>query len=341
MKKTQVALAALALVASTAAMADVKLGGYVEAGVQNVTGAGTKLIGGGLDINNINFSASEELDGGLKAGAFALIRFESINGALTRPDSLDTSGATPKLVKGTTFEIANVNLSSASLGTIELGRTVDAFWGNGLARFDVTSGSNLGSLVGSALNLKTTKVFVDNSVHYVSPSIGGLTVAGTYVLQDSTSGATIASATKKDQSITANYDINGIRVGAGYMKSDLTKGYFVAAGYDFGVANVNVVYQDATGVSSYGINAAIPLAGALSATAGYYNDSNSAATNKLLTGKGSSTQVGLLYALSKRTRLYANYQHTTDAYGTNIGLSSPGASGNVGTSVTAGIGHYF
>ena len=327
MKKTQVALAALALVASTAAMAEVKMGGYVEAGLQNTTGNGTVLSGGNLDINNINFSASEELDGGLKAGAFALVRFESVNGNLTRP------GAT-----GTFFEIANVNLGSAAAGTVELGRTVDSFWGNGLAGFDVTSGSNLGSAVGSALNLKTTKVFVDNSVHYVSPNLGGLTLAATYVLNDSTTGATIASATKKDQSFTANYSVNGIRLGAGYMKSDLTKGYFVAAGYDFGVANVNAIYQDATDVKSYGVNAAIPLAGALSATAGYYNDSG---TGAFLTGKGSSTQVGLLYALSKRTRLFANYQHTTDAMKTNIGLSSPFSSGVVGTSLTAGIGHYF
>ncbi len=335
MKKTQVALAALALVASTAAMAEVKIGGHVDVGVNNTTGNGTTLTGGNLDINNINFSASEELDGGLKAGAFALLRFESTTGALTRPG---TTG------DGTLFEIAHVNLSSASVGTIELGRTVDAFWGNGLAGFDVTSGSNLGSAVGSALNLQTTKVFVDNSVHYVSPNIGGLTVAGTYVVQDSTTGATIATATKGDKSLTANYSINGIRVGAGYMKSDLAKGYFVAAGYDFGVANVNVIYQDAkdassVGITSTGINAAIPLVGALSATAGYYKDSGS---GTFLTGAGSSYQAGLIYSLSKRTRLFANYQKTTDAMGTSIGLSSPNyGAAAPGTSVTAGIGHYF
>lgn len=336
MKKTQVALAALALVASTAAMAEVTIGGHVDAGVNHTTGNGTVLNGGNLDINNIHFAASEDLDGGLKAGAFALLRFESTTGNLTRPDTANN---------GTLFEIAHVNLSSASLGKIELGRTVDSFWGNGLAGFDVTAGSNLGSAVSSALNLQTTKVFVDNSVHYVSPNLGGLTVAGTYVVQDSTTGATIASATKGDKSVTANYAINGVRLGAGYMKSDLAKAYFVAAGYDFGVANVNVIYQDAkdadsVGISSTGINAAIPLVGALSATAGYYKDSGSG-TFLNGSGAGSSYNAGLIYALSKRTRLFANYQHTTDAMLTSIGLSSPSNVGAVGTSVTAGIGHYF
>ncbi len=345
MKKTQVALAALALVASTAAMAEVTIGGHVDVGVNHTTGNGTVLNGGNLDINNINFSASEELDGGLKAGAFALVRFESTTGTLTRPDAIKNDDGDVVASRGTMFEIAHVNLSSASLGKIELGRTVDSFWGNGLAGFDVTAGSNLGSAVSSALNLQTTKVFVDNSVHYVSPNLGGLTVAGTYVVQDSTTGSTIATATKGDKSVTANYAINGVRLGAGYMKSDLAKAYFVAAGYDFGVANVNVIYQDAkdadsVGISSTGINAAIPLVGALSATAGYYKDSGSG-TFLNGSGAGSSYNAGLIYALSKRTRLFANYQHTTDAMTTSIGLSSPSNVGAVGTSVTAGIGHYF
>ena len=337
MKKTQVALAALALVASSAALAEVKIGGYMDIGVQNSKGNGTVLSGGNLDINNINFSASEEIDG-IKAGAFALVRFESVSGALTRPGSaFDGAGSTPGS-NGTFFEIAHVNVGSASAGTIEMGRTVDSYWGNGVARFDVTSGSNLGSAVSSTLNLQTSKVFVDNSIHYVSPNIGGLTVAGTYVMADSLTGSTIGLAAKKDQSMTANYEINGVRLGAGFMKSDLTKGYFMAAGYDFGVANVNAIYQSATDVSSYGVNAAIPLVGALSATVGYYADSG---TGSFLTGKGTSTNAGLIYALSKRTRVFANYQNTSDALTTSIGLSSPYSTGVVGTTLTAGVGHSF
>ena len=334
MKKTQVALAALALVASTAAMAgDVAIGGYMDAGVQKSTGNSSVLTGGNLDINNIHFAASEEVDG-IKAGAFALVRFESTTGATTRSDIL--------------FEIAHVNIGSATLGTVEFGRTVDSFWGNGVAGFDVTGGSNLGSAVSSVLNLGTSKVFVDNSVHYVSPNISGLTIAATYVLQDSTTGSTIDTAAKGDQSYTANFAINGVRLGAGYMKGGANtavaqSGYFVGAGYDLGVANVNVIAQQAKDnadvtIKNMGVNAAIPLSGPLSATVGYYKDSGS---GSFLTGTGSSYNAGLLYQLSKRTRLFANYQHTTGAVTTNIGLSSPDGSGVTGTTITAGVGHYF
>jgi len=333
MKKTQVALAALALMASTAALADVAMGGYVEAAVQNSSGS-SRMIGGGLDINKLYFAASEDASDGWKAGAFALIRFESTTGGLTRPGTAFDNGTSGN---GTFFEIANVNLSNADFGTIEMGRTVDSYWGNGVAGFDVTGGSNLGSAVASVLNVQASKVFIDNSVHYVSPNINGLTFAVTYAMMDSTSGSTIGLTKKEDQSYTANYSAGALSIGVGGMKSDLTRGHFLGIGYDLGVAKVNAVYQKVTDAKSFGVNTAIPLVGALSATAGYYKDSGT----DFLVGEGKSTQVGLLYALSKRTRLYANYQKTTGDLTTNLGLSSPNASSPVGTALTFGVGHYF
>jgi len=43
MKKTQIALAALALVASSAAMAEVKMSGQIDLGVGHYTGKGSML----------------------------------------------------------------------------------------------------------------------------------------------------------------------------------------------------------------------------------------------------------------------------------------------------------
>jgi predicted porin len=331
MKKSNIALAALALIASTAAMAEgVTVSGYIDAGIQaNKAADDTKMIGGILNINHVAFSGSEDLGNGLKAGFLLLTRFESTGGQTTRPTSL--------------FEIANVNLSS-SMGTIEMGRTVDAFWGNGVAAYDVTGGSNVGSAVASVLNLGTSKIFVDNSIKYVSPSISGVTVAATYVVNTSSTGATIASATEGDYSATANYAAGPVGVGAGLMKSDLTKGYFIAGGYDAGVAKINAVFQRAENVATgltartAGVNTAVPLSGELTLTAGYYKDSGDGA---VVYGAGSSTQAGLIYALSKRTKLFANYQHTTGVVGLNLGLSTPTASAGVGSAYTVGLGHAF
>ena len=78
MRKTQVALAALALVASTAALADgVTVSGNLDAGIARTTTnndadtarIGTNFSGAGGFVagNNINFSGTEDI-GGLKAG---------------------------------------------------------------------------------------------------------------------------------------------------------------------------------------------------------------------------------------------------------------------------------
>ena len=69
MKKTQVALAALALVASTAALAgEVKLTGQMDVGVGHTTSVGTYMEQGGWsDNSNIAFSGSEDLGNGMKS----------------------------------------------------------------------------------------------------------------------------------------------------------------------------------------------------------------------------------------------------------------------------------
>ncbi|MEY4468326.1 MAG: hypothetical protein RIR21_2120, partial [Pseudomonadota bacterium] len=70
MKKTQVALAALALVASTAALAEVKLSGIVDIGVgsttKNSAGVGGTFMEQGSynDHSAINLDASEDLGNG-------------------------------------------------------------------------------------------------------------------------------------------------------------------------------------------------------------------------------------------------------------------------------------
>jgi len=69
MKKTQIALAALALVASTAAIADgVKVSGQIDVGVGHTTGVGSYMEQGGwADNSNIGFSGEETLGNGMKA----------------------------------------------------------------------------------------------------------------------------------------------------------------------------------------------------------------------------------------------------------------------------------
>ena len=83
MKKSLIALAALAAVSAASAQSSVTISGNVAAGMSSL--AGVKSIAG-LDSTNsnlINFAAKEDLGGGLTATANVGIRFDVNQNAST------------------------------------------------------------------------------------------------------------------------------------------------------------------------------------------------------------------------------------------------------------------
>lgn len=331
MKKVKPLFVLSALAFASSSMAgNVAVYGYLDAGIQNADpkagAAKTQLVSGLLAPNTLGFKSSEDLGNGLSAHAVLENRFEVVNGALSNGN-------------GNMFNVAKVGIAGEQLGQLNLGRTVDAFWGNGLAKFDVTAGGNMGSAVDTVLYLQLSPVFQSNTVQYVAPGVGGFNGAVTYALKDNTN-------TQNDRySLAATYESGALSVGAGYAKHD-GKGYFAGAGYDFGVAKANVVYLDAESVTTgenskaWGINGAVPM-GATTITAAYYDYDRATA------GNGEIAQLGAQYALSKRTRLFANYQHATGSVGLNYG-STAGSNTNgtvivkdPGSAVTFGVGHSF
>ncbi len=322
MRKTQVALAALALVASTAAMADgVKVSGILDAGVQNSTGNGTYIASGLLAPNFINFAGSEDLGNGMKAEFFLQTRLELVDGAKTTD----------------LWNQSYIGLVTEA-GTLQVGRNVDSF-SNAVLASDVTVGGNMGSYVDSVLFLGSSAVFANNQIKYISPNVGGLNVmASGYMMEDSDQ-----KTAKNDYSLAGIYSNGAISASAAYANRKYTgnevKAWHVSAGYDFGFAKVNLVYQDTNGNGSVtGVNAAVPVASiaGLTATIGYYNNNNTASSD------GSTTSVGAKYALSKRSTLFANYQNATDSYTLNKGLSqTTGITAGAGNAVTLGVSHSF
>lgn len=330
MKKTQVALAALALVASSAALADVTVSGRIDAGYQSGTGSAdfdgsgaTKALTGGLLAPNfLTFSGSEDIGNGMKALFVASSTFSSTGG-----------------LTGLTFLQSHVGLSG-DFGTIKVGQTVDSLAGTVLG-FDVTSGGNMGSAVTALFMHGASGVFHDNTIQYSTPSIGGLNAAATYIVADGSSARSTAALKSNDYSVGGSYDIGSVKLGAGYSSLNTNKSYFLGAGTDLGFAKVNVLYlssdaaQGTSGdkAATTGINTAIPLAGALTATAGYYSTNGSAID-------GTNTSVGLLYALSKRTTVFGNYEKATGNTKLGFGAVADGQ-GTAGEIVTVGVAHSF
>jgi len=350
MKKTQMALAAVALVASTAAMANgVTVSGRFDLGYQSGTGGSTVTSGLNdslLAPNLLGFSGSEDLGGGLTADfnivtTFTPAKFSSFTNA------------------GFIFLQQNVGVSG-DFGGIRVGQQVDSFWGKGIANFDVTSGGNMGSAVSAVFMHGASGVFHDNAISYSAPSIGGVNAGATYIVNgngndtngDVISGTARSSAviTKGSYSVAGTYDIGSIKVGAGYSSlkaNDGTTGNtstFVAAGTDLGVAVVNVLYMSSANTmgfasatagkaNTFGINSSIPLVGALTGVVGYYSTDGTIIN-------GSNTSAGLRYALSKRTTLFGNWEKATGNTILGIGQNG-GGQGTAGTITTVGIGHSF
>ena len=381
MRNTKIALAVLALVASTAAMAEgVTIYGTIDAGYMssnaaaadnavratntaNTTNFATKRSNGSVESglispNFLGFKASEDLEGGLKADVHVQTAYNAVAGG--------------------SFAFTQTDLGlSGDFGTVRIGKTVDPMWAQGIAGFDAAGGSNIGSAVGPAIDMGITSVFPNNTVTYLTPNISGFSAAAQYRNSQKPGADT---ATNRDigngHSLTANYAMGPLSVGAGMSENKLelaatthatltgaangkVKGTFVGAGYDMGVAKINVLYltSDASGVptsstinidnSAWGINGSVPM-GQVRLVAGYY-------TGKQKTANVDSADASMyhltgFYDLSKRTSLFANYQNVNNntRFGANglmfaLNQGSSVARDTIGSSnaFTVGVRHTF
>jgi hypothetical protein len=283
---------------------------------------GKALNTGLLAPNFLNFSGSEDLGGGMKA---SFMVSSIINSAGFNTGTVGTAQSWVGL--------------SGDFGGIKLGQTVDSFAGTYLS-FDVSGGSNIGSAVSPLFRHGASGVFHDRSIQISAPSFSGVNVAATYIVQDGTTAAVASKA--GDYSIAGSADIGSIKVGAGYSHAGALNNTssFLGAGTDLGFAKVNVLYLSSSDVGTAnlkagtsGINAEIPVVGALTARVGYYNTSG---TNTTI--NGTTTVVTGLYALSPRTTAFANWEQASGKVTLGTGNGGYGTAGSI---TTLGVAHSF
>jgi len=351
MKKTQIALAALALVASTAAIADgVKVSGQIDVGIGHTTGVGTYMDQGAwADNSNITFSGDESLGNGMKA-------FFTLAQGFTQNGDPGNGG------NGTLFSRESLIGLSGDFGTVKLGQqlspyilsyaisqagTPGGFWVN-----NFIMGGGLGNVAVGAGDGAFQKggFFIPNAVSYTTPSINGWTAT---VLTNTANGAKdgAMAATTSDADKYTAYNvigaIGGINVTAGYQKrgSSYTS-TVIGASTSFGdltvAGNYNKHNVDSSAAfafptastSSYLLSAAYKLQEALTVVGGY--GANDLASDQ------SMTNVGLKYAMSARTYTYISYVRATG--GAQSSLAQRGnystAGANNATTVV-GVAHSF
>jgi len=296
MKKTLIALAALA---STAAFAQsVTLSGglrmaYERAGTAD---AKAKLINSDGGSNAITLTATEDLGGGLKATAMTNIRYSSVDGTNTS-NTTDASGATKDAFA------QNVKLSVAgAFGSVDAGR----YTYNGLAGFDAWGTVGAGSVY-----LADAGGRYNAALQYNTPAFNGFSAS---------IGATkagVAAGSEEASNIVVKYANGPIAVLVGQEKNTATtaaqtRANVLGASYNLGVAKI-MLQQAVTKTISTGaktadrlaLSAAIPM-GAATIKVGMINDKK----NTTASTDTSKTAVGVDYALSKRTKLFADFAKT-------------------------------
>ncbi|MGN6318197.1 porin [Trinickia sp.] len=359
MKKSLLALAALGMFAGAAhAQSTVTLYGIVDIGIlytSNANAAGKsawQMASGNESGSRWGLTGAEDLGGGTKAIFKLENGFNPNNGTLGQG--------------GREFgRQAYVGLSNKSFGTFTLGRQYNAVQ-DYLAPLDVAS-----TLTQYAThpfdndNLNNT-FRTDNSVKYVSPTMGGFQAEALYGFSNST-----GFANDRSYSIGATYGMGPLNVAAAYafvqnpnvaggavngtIAGQRVHQWGLGATYGFGPATVGLLYTGSLYTSS---------TAALTAPAGtiHFNNYEGSfrynltpalvvAVGETYTGVRQAgvsghywqTNLGADYNLSKRTDVYLTgiYQKATNNLKAAIDASAGIASGQSQTAVVAGIRHKF
>jgi predicted porin len=321
MRKTQVALAALALVASTAALAEVTAYGTVDASVVSNSN-GTAFAGQGNSAGSIfGFKGSEDLGSGLKAG------FNLESGL-----KLDTGATGGNGGDGaSTFNrAANVSLSTEAVG-ITLGTQISPFitgmltgstavGGNGAfvpGLFRVDGGSLATINQGSTAATASGGFFISDAVN-VSVNGGGVGANVMYRMRGNGAAAdgseyTAANLTGSVSGINlalAYQDVKAFSASAGANPTTNATNVVLAGNTTIAGVRVNAAYGDNRGTTKstgYLVGASMPLAGALSGGLTYSSNSKA--------GFGTQMTFSLQYDLSKATYGYLNYSSFSNTAG--------------------------
>ncbi|PIT81408.1 porin [Limnohabitans sp. 15K] len=354
MKKTLIALAAVAATGAAFAQSSVTIWGVADAGVTKQSQGGvskTYLSSSGLSSSQLGFRGTEDLGGGMSASFWLEAGMTVDNGtaagvAFQRRSTLDLAG---------------------SFGAIRLGRDyTPSFWNHTMYDPFGTLGSGAGSnitLVAPAQANATTAARTNNGISYLynfaangASVMGqqGVTAQVTYALAENLSTAV---ANGKYAGARVGYNAGPLTLAVATAKSNAAAGTVeyketnVGASYDLGVANVMAKFGTndsnvaGTKFTWSSIGAKVPMG------AGYIPVSyNTVKQNNAAGSTGNQFAIGYVHNLSKRTAVYTAYSKISNKNGAAYGFlggnggfgSALGtATNNGGTGFDLGLRHAF
>ena len=348
-KMTRIALATLAVMGATTAMAQssVTLYGRVNTSIEHQKQGSQSATGMVNNASRFGIRGIEDLGGGLKAGFVLESGFNSDDGAGT-PWTHGTGA-------GMTFgRQSEVNLSGG-FGMIRLGNFVPESY---YATADYVSMHNHDTGTSSDALYYDPVWFggmsTKNKIGYRTPNMGGFTVDASVSLHEK--DATLPR--KNGYDLAANYAAGPLHLGAGYSNVNSNWQAALSASYTFGPVTLGGYYQRikdanqwiATGAGSRN-NFRLSAMYALGASEFHANLGRANSWSNVSGSAATQWTLGYNYNLSKRTKVYAFYTRLNKG-DRNIGdnasgnstisslLSARGA-GNDFSSVALGVRHNF
>jgi len=367
MQKKIIAIA-IAAALSAPAFADITPYGIIDGAVASVSATGQKsdliALSGGASTSRLGAKITEDLGNGLTAIGVLEYGLDTE----TNQQTTTTPTITPSTGTATSSSVTASNLAArqqmlavaGSFGTVATGylQTAGYDWE---AKYDPLAGSSasvLQSVNKSNFLIGTAAVAAraQRAIAYISPNIGGLTVAVNYStalagLGNLTVADTAADTKTSAYLMSGTYVRDAFALGLVYAATTAPTSaasqteYALGGSYDLGVAKVLATYQANTTNSitnsAYSASVVVPV-GADAVAAQYATNSMNTANSN-----GSGFTLGYLKTLSKTTTAYAAYSSVTNGSATsaysvdnNVVASStaPGWTAKGGSSSLIAIG---
>jgi predicted porin len=328
MRKTQLALAAVALMASTAAMAQVTMYGAVDTSVVGGSGIKANMDGTGNWNGSIyGFKGSEDLGNGMKAGFALEAGFSGATGSMANGGQASvvgtsTTSTSDPLVSRVFNRQANVFVGG-DFGTVKLGLQLSPFIAGSLGGYvnnnesfyvpalqmastGALSATTAEGLAGNGIT-GSGGFFVPNAVSY-SVTAGGVSASVLGQLSNGTAAGEYTAGTVGtsfgDVSVNASYHNRGGTTGyTGYNLNAKTtvNGLTIGGGY----TSTDPAAVGTATVTAYQVGVSYPVTESLVGSVQYASG----------TGSQNLANIGLQYNLSKSTYLYTTIAQGKNRYG--------------------------
>jgi len=351
MKRSLIALAALAVVSAASAQSSVTIFGVVDAAVSignGDTSNKTALTNSSYNSSRLGFRGVEDLGGGLKASFHLEAGVQNDNGAgaATNVNNQATGGALAGMngSQGLTFNRKSVVSLMGGMGELRMGRDyTPQFWS--FTVYDPFGTNGVGTT--QALNSSAggvTIVRASNSIGYISPTMSGFGVwAQTYFGENASSAASQAG---DGSAIRVSYDQGPLSLAFAVSKTTTGAGTDVTStnvggSYNMGVAQLMAFWNKdantgAKDVTGYTIGALVPVAPAGTVRVSFSNSDN---------GNGAKTDkfaLGYVYDMSKRTAVYGTFASLSNSGGAAQALNGAATPANgSSTGFDIGVRHAF